>query len=189
MEADMCVFGEEITLENPADVGMARRGFIKESEVRRLTVKALVDTCAWTLVINEATRAKLGLRILGPSTSEAADGVEVAGFTTEPVNIYWQDRYTGCNAFVLPNETEVLLGALPLETRNEARRAKYPAGHGLAGGPQTGAPHRRPRRQAPAVSEVGLRQAQQPGGLRREAAFFYAKRLTQRRRGGRTNEQ
>jgi hypothetical protein len=37
------------------------------------------------------------------------------GLVTEPVNIYWQDRYTGCNAFVLPNETEVLFGALPLE--------------------------------------------------------------------------
>jgi hypothetical protein len=39
----MSCFKEEITLENPVDAGMARRGLIKESEVRRLTVKALVD--------------------------------------------------------------------------------------------------------------------------------------------------
>jgi predicted aspartyl protease len=111
----MSIFSEEIILENPVDVGDARRGFIKETEVRRLTVKALVDTCAWTLVINEETRAKLGLQVLRTSTSEVADGAVVTGSVTEPVNIYWQDRYTGCNAFVLPNETEVLLGALPLE--------------------------------------------------------------------------
>jgi hypothetical protein len=133
MEELMSVFGEEITLENPVDVGKARDGFIKKSEVRRLTVKALVDTCAWTLVINEATRARLGLEVLGPSTSEAADGVIENGFITEGVNIYWQDRYTCCNAFVLPNETEVLLGAFPLENMDllvDPKRERLIGAHG-----------------------------------------------------------
>jgi predicted aspartyl protease len=126
----MSVFSEEITLVNPVDVGKAREGIIKESEVRRLTVDALVDTGAWTLVIGEATRKKLGLEIMGPSTSEAADGVVVAGFNTEPVTIYWHDRYTACTAFVLPNETEVLLGALPLEGMD---LMVYPKGERLIG--------------------------------------------------------
>jgi hypothetical protein len=111
----MSTFREEITLENPRDAGNVRHGLIKESEVRKVTVKALVDTGAWTLVINEETRAKLGLRILYTDTSEVANGVVVTGLVTEPVNIYWKDRYTGCNAFVLADETEVLFGALPLE--------------------------------------------------------------------------
>jgi hypothetical protein len=111
----MSTFREEITLENPVDAGMAQRGLLKESEVRRLTVDALVDTGAWTLVINEETRVKLGLQILYPSTSEVANGVLETGFVTEGVNIYWQDRHTVCTAFVLPNETEVLFGTLPLE--------------------------------------------------------------------------
>ncbi|MDR3325554.1 MAG: retroviral-like aspartic protease family protein [Spirochaetaceae bacterium] len=110
----MSTFREEITLENPVDAGMARRGVIKDTEVRKVTVKALVDTGAWTLVINEETRARLGLDVLYTDTSEVANGV-VTGLVTEPVNIYWKDRYTGCNAFVLPDETEVLFGALPLE--------------------------------------------------------------------------
>jgi predicted aspartyl protease len=129
----MSIFSEEIILENPVDVGKARDGFIKETEVHRLTVKALVDTCAWTLVINEETRAKLGLEVLRPSTSEAADGVVVAGFTTEPVTIYWQDRFTACSAFVLPNETEVLLGALPLEGMDvlvDPKRERLIGAHG-----------------------------------------------------------
>jgi hypothetical protein len=108
-------FKEQITLENPVDAGMAERGLLNETEVRRLTVDALVDTGAWTLVMNEATRIKLGLRILKPSTSEVANGVVESGFLTEGVTVHWQDRLTTCNAFVLPNETEVLFGALPLE--------------------------------------------------------------------------
>jgi predicted aspartyl protease len=111
----MSVFREEITLENTGDAGMARRGLIEEPEVRRLTVNALVDTGAWTLVINEETRAKLGLSILNTSTSEVANGVVETGSITEPVTIHWKDRFATCEAFVLPNETEVLFGALPLE--------------------------------------------------------------------------
>jgi hypothetical protein len=111
----MSTFYTEITLENPVDAGMARRGIIKESEVRRLTVNALVDTGAWTLVINEETRAKLGLRVVGTSKSEVANGVLETGSVTEGVAIYWKDRYTACTAFVLPNETEILFGALPME--------------------------------------------------------------------------
>jgi predicted aspartyl protease len=129
----MSIFSEKITLENPVDVGKARDGFIKETEVRRFTVKALVDTCAWTLVINEATRAKLGLQVLRTGTSEAADGVVVTGSITEGVNIYWQDRFTCCNAFVLPNETEVLLGAFPLENMDllvDPKRERLIGAHG-----------------------------------------------------------
>jgi predicted aspartyl protease len=111
----MSCFREEITLENPVDAGNARRGIIKKSEVRKVTVKALVDTGAWTLVINEDTRARLGLDVLYTDTSEVANGVAETGAVTEAVNVHWQDRQTACNAFVLPHETEVLFGALPLE--------------------------------------------------------------------------
>jgi hypothetical protein len=126
----MSTFKTEITLENPRDAGNAAEGMIKETEVRRLTVDALVDTGAWTLVINEDTRAKLGLRILGTGTSEVADGVMATGFLTEPVLIYWQDRHTACEAFVLANETEVLFGALPMEGMD---LMVYPNGEKLIG--------------------------------------------------------
>jgi clan AA aspartic protease len=129
----MSIFSEQITLENPRDAGNAVEGIIKESEVRRLTVDALVDTCAWTLVINEETRAKLGLRVLRTGTSEAADGAVVSGSITEGVNIYWQDRQTVCAAFVLPHETAVLLGALPLEGMDlmvDPKRERVIGAHG-----------------------------------------------------------
>jgi predicted aspartyl protease len=111
----MSTFHTEITLENPRDAGNSVEGLIKDTEVRRLKVNALVDTGAWTLVINEETRAKLGLDVLYTDTSEVANGVVVTGSVTEAVHIFWEDRYAACSAFVLPDETEVLFGALPLE--------------------------------------------------------------------------
>jgi hypothetical protein len=111
----MSIFSEEITLSNPRDAGNARHGIIKESEVRRLTVKALVDTCAWTLAINEATRAKLGLDIEGSIGATLADGSTSSYQQTEGVRIQWKDRITTQPALVVPNADAVLLGALPLE--------------------------------------------------------------------------
>jgi hypothetical protein len=44
---------------------VAERGIMPQDQVRRLTVNALVDTGAGTLVINEKTCEKLWLRIRG----------------------------------------------------------------------------------------------------------------------------
>jgi hypothetical protein len=43
----------EITLVNIGDQNTADRGFISQDQVRQITVNALVDTGAWTLIINE----------------------------------------------------------------------------------------------------------------------------------------
>ena len=51
----------DISLKNGGDIVLAKRGLIKAQEVRQMTVKAIVDTGAWTLVINEETHNKLGL--------------------------------------------------------------------------------------------------------------------------------
>ena len=105
----------EVTLVNIGDEIKARDGIIPESAVRRLMVNAVVDTGAWTLIINEATREKLGLRVKRTTTTSVAGGGTVASGVTEPVMVCWKDRETPCQAVVLPNENEVLLGALPLE--------------------------------------------------------------------------
>ncbi|MDR0635495.1 MAG: retroviral-like aspartic protease family protein [Treponema sp.] len=105
----------EVTLVNIGDKEVADRGYMPQDQVRRLTVNAVVDTGAWTLVINEETREKLGLRVKRTTATSIAGGGTVAGGVTEPVMVCWKDRETPCQAVVLPNEDEVLLGALPLE--------------------------------------------------------------------------
>jgi clan AA aspartic protease len=111
----MSVVYTEITLKNARDVGNALVGIIKEPEIRQTTVKAMVDTGAWTLVINEALRAQLGLEITESSEVDVAGGGTEPCSITEPVFIHWKDRQTACQAVVLPQEEDVLLGAYPLE--------------------------------------------------------------------------
>jgi clan AA aspartic protease len=111
----MGIVHTKITLENPVDVTNASNGLIKAKDVRRMRVNAMVDTGAWDLIINEATRAQLGLRITKTSAVETAGGVTEKCSITEPVNVRWRDREFGCTSVVLPNEPEVLLGAIPLE--------------------------------------------------------------------------
>jgi clan AA aspartic protease len=105
----------EIILKNALDVGKARDGLIADEKVRGTTVRALVDTGAGTLVINEAVRRQLGLAIEGLRRAELADGGRQVYRMTEPVKIQWQNRDTVCRALVLPEAEEILLGAIPLE--------------------------------------------------------------------------
>ncbi|MDR2942570.1 MAG: aspartyl protease family protein [Treponema sp.] len=66
----------------------------KEDEIRTLKIEAMPDTGAWTLVINEDVREKLGLTIKETSESTLADGKANTYDVTEGVEIRWKDRYT-----------------------------------------------------------------------------------------------
>jgi clan AA aspartic protease len=105
----------ESILVNLRDAAKASDGLIPEAEVRQVTVNALVDTGAWTLVINEETREKLGLKVKGTREAALAGGIKAPSQITELVVVRWKDREAACEAVVLPGETETLLGAYPLE--------------------------------------------------------------------------
>jgi len=70
----MSLVQTEITLKNAHDKMKAEEGLIKKTDVRKMTVMALVDTGAWTLVINEAVRKQLGLEKAGIEEGTLADG-------------------------------------------------------------------------------------------------------------------
>ena len=111
----MSLIYTEITLKNAVDKANAVFGMIKEPEIRQATVRALVDTGAWTLVINEALREKLGLQIMKTDTGSLADGTKSQYSLAGPVEVIWESRSTNCDAIVLPEADEILLGAIPLE--------------------------------------------------------------------------
>ena len=111
----MGTFLEEITLENVFDRGLADHGYIKDTEVRTLKVEAVPDTGAWTLVINEEIREKLGLDIDKEVHSTLADGTREKYPLTGPVKIQWKNRSITLPALVIAHAKEVLLGALALE--------------------------------------------------------------------------
>jgi predicted aspartyl protease len=111
----MSTFNETITLTNAGDMTAAKRGFIPQAEVRSLTVDACVDTGSWFLVINEETRAALGLEITGAEAATLADGSTEEYPVTEPAEFRWKDRGKAMNALLIPDADEVLFGALCME--------------------------------------------------------------------------
>ena len=114
-EQAMSTFNETITLTNAGDLSVAGRGLMPESEVRTVTVEACVDTGSWFLVLNEETRAALGLELTGTDTATLADGSTVEYPVTEPVEFGWKDRKKSMNALLIPDADEVLFGALCME--------------------------------------------------------------------------
>jgi hypothetical protein len=115
MEQLMSTFNETITLTNARDTGNADVGLIPPSKIRTLTVDACVDTGSWFLVLNEETRAALGLEITGAETATLADGSTKEYPVTEPVEFRWKNRKQTMGAMVIPDADEVLFGALCME--------------------------------------------------------------------------
>jgi hypothetical protein len=109
----MSTFNETITLTNVKDEVRVEAGMIKE--VRAVTVDACVDTGSWFLVINEKTRAALGLELTGAATATLADGSIGEYSITEPVEFRWKDRKQTMGAMVIPDADEILFGALCME--------------------------------------------------------------------------
>ena len=111
----MSLVQTEITLKNAVDEAIVASKIVKDYKVRQITVQAMVDTGAWTLVINEDVRNKLGLRKVGTGLRTLADGTAGEYDVVGPLEVVWENRRASCDALVLPNANEVLLGAIPLE--------------------------------------------------------------------------
>jgi len=105
----------ELTLRNEWDVGQAANGFIKEDEIRTITVTAIVDTGSYSLMIDEQTAKKLGLGITGEQRIRIANGERVVCPVTTPVEINWKDRQSVMRVITVPGLPQILLGLLPLE--------------------------------------------------------------------------
>jgi len=83
----------ELTLKNEDDAALVEKGLIKKNEIMQMTVKAIVDTGAWTLVINNETRDKLGLRDKGFGEATPADGQEGEYPMAGPLEVWWKNRH------------------------------------------------------------------------------------------------
>jgi clan AA aspartic protease len=112
---DMGQVHAEIDLMNGEDVIDARRYRIGLEEIRRIAVRALVDTGSQYLCINENIQEVLQLPRMESKPVELANGTIIRCDIVGPVDIKFDNRSTGGKAIVLPGNSEPLLGLLPLE--------------------------------------------------------------------------
>jgi len=105
----------EIELINGGDLEMVRRKLMDKDEVTRMRVNALVDSGAIMLCINENIQEQLQLPVVETRKAQMADGTIVEYEVVAPVELHFKNRRTSCQAMVLPGNSEVLLGTIPLE--------------------------------------------------------------------------
>lgn len=105
----------EIELINGEDFLSARKNRIGQEEVRRITVTSLVDSGSVMLAINENIQECLQLPVVGNKRAQLANGQIVNCPIVSPVELRFKNRSTTCRAMVLPGDSEVLLGMIPLE--------------------------------------------------------------------------
>jgi clan AA aspartic protease len=105
----------DIELISGDDLALVRRGLMPEDQVRKIKVSALVDSGATLMSIPPSVQAHLGLSVLGEGDAELADGRIVSFDLAGPIEVRFANRRAVVEALVSPQETEVLLGVIPLE--------------------------------------------------------------------------
>lgn len=111
----MGLVNADIELISGDDLALHRRGYIKEEEIKRLSVRALVDSGAYMLAINQSVKERLDLAMLNTQVAQLADGTTVELEVAGPLEVRFSNRRASVDAVVLPGGTEVLLGAIPME--------------------------------------------------------------------------
>lgn len=104
-----------IELENSEDLGLARRGHLRDADVRRAVVSAVADTGAIMLALPEDVVDQLGIERLGSIATTYADGrrgqLPIAGSLIVRID----DRWMSTECIVLPRGAEALVGQLIME--------------------------------------------------------------------------
>ena len=105
----------EIDLTNEDDLTLNRHGYLPEEKIRRVKCRALVDTGAYDLVLNEEIRNQLGLFVVERNQVTLADERMVRVDMVGPIHVQFEDRTTTVKAVLMPETSVVLLGAMPMQ--------------------------------------------------------------------------
>ena len=78
----------DLELFNSDDLALQRRGYLQSDQVRHITIKALVDSGAYMLAINEDIATQLDLPKLDEQLAEMADGRRIKLDIVGPCLLY-----------------------------------------------------------------------------------------------------
>ena len=105
----------EIDLTNEDHVVLHRHGMLPENQVKKITCRALVDSGAWDLVINEEIQKQLDLPVIERRAVEMADETVLIVDVVGPIEVRFENKRTIVDAVIMPGTSGVLLGAYPME--------------------------------------------------------------------------
>ena len=111
----MGVVYADITLTNAVDIELARRHIIGVEEIKQVTLSMLVDSGTYMMEINESLQSQLQLPLVEKRKVQVADSRVIEFDVVGPIHIKFANRKATCNAFVLPENSEPLLGSIPME--------------------------------------------------------------------------
>jgi len=109
---EVCV---DIELENYRDRYECESGRLPEHEIRRHSMKGIVDTGARMLALPQDVVDVLGLRVIRKSVVAYADSRREERAIVGPVLLTMAGRSILTEAIVLPPTTDALIGQIPLE--------------------------------------------------------------------------
>lgn len=105
----------DILLINGEDQILAKRNIIGKDEVKKLTTRMLVDTGAYMMAVNETIQSQIELPFIEKRKVQLSDNKVMEYDVVGPIEVKFANRRATCNAFVLPGDSEPLLGAIPME--------------------------------------------------------------------------
>ena len=105
----------DIELINGEDLILAKRHFIGEDKIKRMTVKMLADSGAYMMAINETIQEQLQLPVKEKRKAQMANGSVEEYDVVGPIEVKFKNRRCSIDAIVLPGDNEPLLGAIPME--------------------------------------------------------------------------
>ena len=105
----------DIELENPGDRALFERGFGDESDIRRSTVEALVDTGAVMSMLPQNVVERIGVNIHGTAIVTYADERQEERPIAGPLTLRVCNRLMSTDCVVGPPLSEPLVGQIVLE--------------------------------------------------------------------------
>ncbi|HUB24983.1 MAG TPA: retroviral-like aspartic protease family protein [Tepidisphaeraceae bacterium] len=108
-------FSVEVELANDEDLVGAKLGVISPDQVRRMTIRGVVDSGATRLVIPASVAQQLGLEVSGNVKVRYADGRTGDRSIAKRIQLTYGGRSSVFNAIVEPARESILIGAIVLE--------------------------------------------------------------------------
>ncbi|MEM7650181.1 MAG: retropepsin-like aspartic protease [Cyanobacteria bacterium P01_A01_bin.70] len=105
----------DIELIRGDDLALERAGYLNPSQVNRVQVSALVDSGASMLAISRSLARLLNLNKVDEVQTELANGEVMQAEVVGPIEVRFANRRASVDAVVIEAETEVLLGAIPMQ--------------------------------------------------------------------------